>query len=389
MIRGQSEYIGTVVLISVLLIVIYVATDWLNTIYSVARDAVESIEKAKEYLDVNVDSNVVTLVNKGSRDVKVDLIYIELKNRTLVVIDTDVVVRSGRGIGISTDFNGLDIGRVCVETVNNNVFCSSSNQGFNNTISVYRGFWSYERVPPTYYGNNSWNHLVYRVKRVVAPETYFYIYAIPENNVAIATWEDEVLHTFSGERIYVQYRPSDPDEGRYISVLYKGDYIVYPYNLVDGDDNTLGIDVASQAVYLLDICIDLGITTKGWFYINMFYMGYTDPLIGRTYIIVSNLSCAEIDKENTTIWYQLHGSLSASTRIAGTWIVNGRSVRFYAYYMGWRVYTVEFYPYNITRTVLRFPSAKYSKPISTIVTVFALSNTYLQVLELTMLPRID
>jgi len=389
MIRGQSEYIGTVVLISVLLIITYVATDWLNTIYSVARSAVESIEKAKEYLDIAINSGVVTLVNKGSRDSLVDLMYIELKNRTLVVREVNSIVKSGRNVNISTGFSGLDIDRVCVETVNNNVFCSSSNQGFNNALSMYRGFWSYERVPPRYYGNSSWNHLVYRVKRVVAPETYFYIYAVPEDSVAIATWEEEILHTFGKEKVYVQYRPSNPSEGMYISVLYNGDYNVYPSNLIDGEDNTLGVDIVSQAVYWLDICIDLGTTTKGWLYANLFYPGYADPSTARTFIVVSNLSCAEINKENTTIWYQPHSSISASTRITGTWIVNGRSIRFYAYHMGWEIYTVEFYPYNITRTILGFPSTKYSKPISTIVTVFTLSNTYLQFLELTMLPRID
>lgn len=384
MIHGQSEYIGAVILVSLVLVITYVASDWLNTIYSVAKNAVQDVEHAKELLDVALDKNVVTVFNKGSRISVLDTLYVKLRNGTLIIEDAEYVVKPGGRVDVKMDYR--DVENVCIETVYSNVFCGYNINSSSDSLPQYAGFWSYERVSPRYYGsigsreavyNGDAAYVVYRVKRVVAPDTHFYIYAVPENNVALAMFEEDVLHRLN---IYINLRPGDVDQEGYISITCGSGCIVDSAKLIDGDDTTAGITSTNST--WLNICIDMGSTVKGWFYINANALGLSAG--GFATIAISNSSCVEVGGGNITIFHT-----PASVGINNAWIVNARSIRFYSQGMRWEIYSLEFYPYNVTRTVLSFPSTKYSKPISTTISIFALSNTYLQVLELTMLPKIN
>lgn len=379
MIRGQSEYVGAVILISLVLVITYVATDWLNTLYNAAKSAVESVEYAKEVLDVVLNKDIVTVVNKGSRESLIDLMYVELRNRTLVVKDVDKVVKPGESIGITVGFNHTNVGKVCIETVYNNVFCSIQN---NNSYDLhqYRGFWSYERVSPIYLGSKDQNHLVYRVKRIVAPDTWFYVYAVPEENVVVTMFEEDILHTLG--KYYIGTRPSDLGESSYISIICTT-CSVTPELLIDGDDSTAGIHITG-APNVLDICIDLGEPMRGWLYVYAYLRGSASASGAQASIVLSNKSCIEINSVNTTLYW-----LPKPTTIRGVWLINTRSIRFYSRNYTWDIYTLELYPYNVTKTVLGFPSTKHQKPTTTTISLFALSNTWIQMLELTMLPKIN
>lgn len=375
MTRGQSEYVGAVVLIALLAVIAYVATDWLSVIHSAAKRAVESIEHAREFLEVALAGDLVTVFNRGSRGVAIDLLYIRLANGTLVVRDVNSFVRPGDVAGLGTGFSYTDVDTVCVETANSNVFCGHDNRG--SGVSVYRGFWSYERVSPRYLGPSPQNHVVYRVKRIVAPDTWFYVYAVPEENAVVAMFEEDILHTIG--RYHVGSRPSDPGEGGYISVICTTCRVT-PELLVDGDDGTAGVTTA-ELPNTLDMCIDLGAETKGWLYIYADQRGHS--IGAQAVIAISNRSCNEIDIANITIH-----QLNSPTTIRGVWLINARSIRFYSHNYIWDLYTVEFYPHNTTKTVLSLTSAKHREPVITTISLFALNNTWLQMLELTMLPQV-
>lgn len=374
MIRGQSEYVGAVVLITLLVVIAYVATDWLNILHSTAKKAVESIEHAKELLEVNLVGDTITVSNKGSRRAVVDLLYIKLGNGTLAIKDVNTIVRPGETAKLHTGFSSISM--VCIETANNNVFCGHSNQGID--ASIYRSFWSYERVSPRYLEPNPQNHVVYRVRRVVAPDTWFYIYAVPKESAVVTMFEEDILHTLG--RYYVGNRPSNTSEEGYISVICTTCSVI-PELLVDGDDDTAGITIAGTPT-ILDMCIDLGIITRGWLYIYAGQRGHSTG--AQTVIAISNSSCNEIDTVNITLY-----RLPNPTSIRGVWLINARSIRFYAHNYIWDVYTVEFYPYNVTKTALGFPSTEYKEPIATTISLFALSNTWLQMLELTIIPQVS
>ncbi|MEM1645933.1 MAG: hypothetical protein QXL96_08730 [Ignisphaera sp.] len=385
MIRGQSEYIGAVVLATLTIIVVYVASEWLSLIHSVSKNAVEVVENMKEVIDVAFNDGNVTIFNRSPRKSYIELMYVKLLNGTIVIKKVDTYVAPGKSIDFYLGYKYDNAYSVCIETANGNVFC-----GYKTHYTAYSHieYWSYERLPPTYLSFDPVNHVPYRAKRVIAPNTYFYVYAVPVNHVAIATAEDEMLQAFN---IYVNTDFSDINEGKYIIILANnGVKINNLSNLVDHNDYTSALywDITKND-YVLDVCIDLSEIETGWFYIHYIPKGgLRGEYSSYMFITVSNNSCKDHQNNNKTIYFRFWQGESR-TRVSAVWLVTARSIRVYSYQYTIDLYSLEFYPYNITRNILGFPSSIYRNPIATTLSVFVLSNTHIQILELTMVPKLD
>ncbi|MEM3979702.1 MAG: hypothetical protein QXF79_00405, partial [Ignisphaera sp.] len=98
MIRGQSEYIGAVVLATLTIIVVYVASEWLSLIHSVSKNAVEVVENMKEVIDVAFNDGNVTIFNRSPRKSYIELMYVKLLNGTIVIKKVDTYVAPGKSI---------------------------------------------------------------------------------------------------------------------------------------------------------------------------------------------------------------------------------------------------------------------------------------------------
>ncbi|MEM2008437.1 MAG: hypothetical protein QXK50_04575 [Ignisphaera sp.] len=362
--RGQSEYIGATLLILLTILITYLSTEWMYTIGSVAREAVNNIEKTREVLDIYLESSSIRIVNRGIKKCYLDLMYIELVNRTIIIRDTNVSLAGGGEIAIALDVN--DVEKVCIETRNGNTFCSHRASDSDS----YRDFMYFERIPPTYLGFSTVNHVPYRVKRVVAPETYFHIYTTSEGYTTIVIDSEEILNKFS---IYLNDNTSDIENKNYIAItLY--DYTILDLSkLMDHDDSTAGI-IMYSTIAELEICINFDEITRGWFYVYMVNRGGAQG--GYMYIAISNNTCRYFETHST-----LYSDV-AGRNIKGVWLINARSIKIYIKRLIYDIYSIEFYPYNATKTSLGFPSTRYSKPVNSTITVFATSNTYLHMVEL-------
>lgn len=363
--RGQSEYIGATVLVILTVLVAYVSAEWISTIASIARDAINDVENARETLDVHLEDRSLYIANKGTRRSHIDLIYIEFWNRTIAVKEVDKPLSSGQKLRIDLYASGIE--KVCVETKNGNTFCSYRVTG----TDIYRGFMSFERIPPTYLGSSTTNHIPYRAKRVIAPETYLYIYATPKGNATIMSDSDDVLSRFP---IHIGVLNTSDN---YIAItLYNYTSFDIP-KLVDHDDSTAGITMWSTTA-ILELCINFGETSKGWFYIYMVNRGL--GMGAYMHIVASNSTCTD-SKNHIVLYEDVIGR-----NVRGVWLVNAKSIKIHIDRLVYDVYSLEFYPYTTTKTSLSFPSTRYSEPIDKTISVFTLSNTYIQMIELITLP---
>lgn len=367
--RGQSEYIGITILVILIVAIAYVSSEWLSSIVSVANNVINAIEHAKEFLDIGLEKGNISITNKGVGRSKANFMYLELKNRSIYVEKIGLEIASGQTIHLAIDYDNVK--KVCIETENGNIFCSYSYIDNSNSYS-YGCSLGYERIPPIYLGYSDTNHVPYRVKRIITPDTYLYVYSSPIEHTTIVSNYDDILHMFP------MYIGKPAIDNRYISIISHS-YTEFDLpKLVDHDDSTAGILMQSTIAYL-DLCIDLGKIEKGWLYIHMTNIG--SSIGAQTYIAISNNTC--LNPVNETIIYRN----IIGRDVKGVWLVNTRSIRLYINRFIYYINTIEFYPYNTTKTMLGFPSTLYNKPIGATISIFTLSNTYIQTLELIPQPQ--
>lgn len=371
--RGQGEFLGAVAVMLLTVMATYVAGEWISAIGSVAREAVNMVERSKEVLEVVLDAEGVKVVNRGPRRSHIDLLYLELSNGTIVVERVSKSVASGNAVHIDLDSPGVR--RACVETGNGNTFCSSE-----MLVAPPMGmpFLSVERVPPTRLkplGINDANHVPYRDRRVVAPGTSFNVFAAPRDRVTVVHSGEELLKNFP---IYVNVNPKSE---HYILIRWRGsEPMINAQALVDHDDDTRST-IQVLGTQWLSVCVDLGSTASGWFYLYLQHRAWTnEPWM---YIAVSNATCADFSQGEVVFWVakdDIYRGGPYGYDVRGVWLINARSilVNTSIYY---EFHSIEFYPYNATKTMLVFSPLLYKEPITTTVSVFALSDTYVQVVE--------
>ncbi len=220
--------------------------------------------------------------------------------------------------------------------------------------------WVYERVPPTYVILDS---TAYRVRRVVAPDTYLYLYATPQGKATLAVGEDKDL-------VGLLWR-------NYSSKVWFNQSVVTvqnPERIFDWDDSTYAYFnfpnglTAGQVL----VRVDLGSVKEGFLY-------FKSP----TSVVVTAVS------NDSVTWVQLPHQFGSTTLT--TWRVRARYVglvaRLGGSYTSYQAFSFEFYPVEVWMDRLSFPVTQYREPVLRTVTLFAQSGVSVQLIEVTRIPR--
>ena len=234
-----------------------------------------------------------------------------------------------------------------------------ASSGDSNSLEVL-ATWVYERVPPTYV---TLDKVVYRVRRVIAPDTYLYLYAYPNDKAAIAVGEDSDLVG----RVWW----ADPSK-----VVVNTQYVTSANlpPMFDWDDSTLGYLSTGNGhpANTPLMWVDLGSVREGFLYFGSTSSVYT--------------ACVSND---TTTWSLLPYASGSTTRYL--WRVKARYAgvcsRLGGAYVGPQVSSFEFYPVEVWGNRLSFPATLYGTPVMRTVTLFAQAGTSVQLVEATRLPK--
>uniref|UniRef100_A0A7C2VIA4 Uncharacterized protein n=1 Tax=Ignisphaera aggregans TaxID=334771 RepID=A0A7C2VIA4_9CREN len=375
MIRGQSEYVTAFVVALLAILVTQLASEWISAIGASARKAVELIERSKEMLDVYHREDKVVVLNRGARKATVERLYVKLRNNTLLVRDASISVPSGQSVSIDVGYDDID--RICIETANGNAMCSVSSvyaaQLSGDTEEV--GAVAIERVAPTFVRSAS---AVYRTKRIVAPGASLYAYAFPNGSATIVWGFEELLQSLP--KFFNAGAPHGVES--YIVFNYTN-YYIYVDRLLDFDDSTYGVSNMHAWYNELTICIDLGKVTAGWLYVvaknEGRWSGYGDPAFS---LWISSSSCRSFTYDKALVTLGFWTARDPWT-ISRPWRIEARSILLYARdEPSLYLYTLEFYPATEKNGI----TSPYPEPIATSVSVFALEDTYLQVLEVFRIP---
>lgn len=220
--------------------------------------------------------------------------------------------------------------------------------------------WVYERVPPTCVILDS---AVYRIRRVVAPDTHLYLYATPQGKASLVVSE-------GGDLAGLLWRNDSSKVWFNPSVVT----VQNPERVFDWDDFTyayLNFPNGLTAGQVL-MRVDLGSVEEGFLYFKS----------------SSSAVVAAVSNDSVT-WVQLPYQ-SGSTTLT-TWRARARYVglvaRLSGSYTSFQAFSLEFYPVEAWVDSLSFPAAQYGEPVIRTVTLFSQSGACVQLLEITKIPR--